>query len=131
MSVGLDELTALRADLAGMAMPDTCTIERDAGGEPDPWGGAAEPTWATHLVGVPCAYWQASEATEVDEREVVIARQRVALPFGTDVRESDRIVDVRAPGGGLRTPGPLRIDALAKRETMIEADVTELSWEGA
>lgn len=131
MSVTALELAALRADLAGMAMPDTCTIERDAGGAPDPWGGAAAPVYAAHLVGVPCAYWQASESTERDERDVTIARQRVSVPHGTDVRETDRVVDVRDAGGVLRTASALRIDAVAKREAVVELEVTEVSWEGA
>ena len=129
MSVGLDELTSLRSDLAGMAMPDTCTVQRATYGEADPYGGSGEATWADWLIGVPCAYWQTGGRTSLAEREAVIESQRVVLPHDTSIRENDRLVNIRDAGGVLRTQSVLRIDAIARREAVIECDVTEVSWE--
>jgi hypothetical protein len=61
----------------------------------------------------------------------VIEQQRLVLPHGVDVTEQDRIVNVRGPGGALRTSSALRIDAVARREAVVECDVTEITWEGA
>lgn len=131
MSVSLDELTSLRADLAGIGMPDLCDVQRASYGAADPYGGQGEPSWATSSANVRCAYWQAGGRTRVGETQTVIETQRVVLPHGTDVHEGDRIVNVRAPGGALRTAGPLRIDSVARREAVVECDVTELSWDGS
>ncbi len=122
-------LVGIAADWSAL-MGSRCDLERDASqGQADAYGETPPASWQAHLVDVPCAYWQAEGDTQMSEgREVVIEARTLALPRGTDVRESDRVLNIRAEDGTVREAGPLRIDAVNERATWVEVSVTEVDW---
>lgn len=123
-----DELDDVRADLSAV-LSETCTIERDEALDdaPDPYGQAPPSAWVPLAQLVPCTYWQTSGDTTMTEgREVVVEQRLMAVPHGTDVRESDRVRDVRGPDGAIREAGPLRIDAVTERASHVELALTEV-----
>jgi hypothetical protein len=123
------ELAGFRDDLAG-AMPDRCTIERDASQDAprDPFGHPPPPEWVDHLAGVPCSVWQAGGETTNEPVEATTYRHLLAVPHGTDVRASDRIGTVLDAAGLARLGRPVRIDAVVPRASHIELTLAEVSW---
>lgn len=95
-----DELADMRADLNGM-MVDRCQVQRQSRAR-DSGGGVIE-TYSPHGIPIPCRTWNA--AAPGDLQEVVqgaaassVATWRVLLPFGADVKDTDRL-SVTPTGG--------------------------------
>lgn len=123
------EVASLREDMSAL-WGERCDVQRDnSQGQEDAYGQTPPPEWLPHLNGVPCAYWQASGTTNVSAGvEVVVESRSIGLPHGTDVRETDRIVNVRDQTGAVRETGPLRVDSVSIRATHVEVAVMEVSW---
>lgn len=131
----MDALTALeigsfRTDLASV-LPDRCTVERDASqeGGTDPFGHPLPPAWEPYLADLPCSLWAPGDA---DPSEDPVERHhipfRLAVPAGTDLRPTDRVVSVLDAAGLEVLDRPARVDSVTPFPTHVEATLTEATW---
>jgi hypothetical protein len=127
LALTAQELEGFREDLAAM-LPDLADLERDASqaAPADPFGHPPAPSWVPHLALVPASYWQAGAGAGPDTVEVVGYAHRLAVPHGTDVRETDRVALVTDAAGVARTRRPMRVDAVIPRASHLELTLTEL-----
>jgi len=86
------ELDAIRAVQESL-MPDTVDVQRRTNAD-DGFGGRQNTTWADAVIGIPA---RVSKAQTLDlggqgGRKIELEKWLVRMPFGTDVREGDRIL---------------------------------------
>lgn len=106
------------------SMIHRCNVERDGslGLHEDPWGGDDVPEWTTHLTDLSCRFWW-QEAVGItgstikdSEKLIEMTRRILIVPEGTDIHEDDRVVSVRDRRDRELADGPMRIDAVGRRD---------------
>jgi hypothetical protein len=110
------------------AMTHRCTVQRNSslGGGTDPWGNDAASDWDPHLAGLSCRFWFAGGQTIYDgQKQVELTTRMLLVPEGTDITEDDRIVSVLDRRGRELADGPMRVDALGRRDGHLVATLVD------
>lgn len=109
------ELDQIRADVGTNILDHVCDIERNTGStNPDGHSGVV---WTDHIDNLPChlAMIMGGEilGDQINVEQII---DFINMPFGTDIRSSDRITQVRNQKGEVLT-GILKIRSVTKRST--------------
>lgn len=91
MMLTTKELAQLRTEALDL-LPDTCRIERAT--VANTYGATAE-TWGTAVASAACRFdpdQSRKEENVVSDREAMVTRYQLTLPYNTDIRDGDRIV---------------------------------------
>lgn len=108
------ELATLRRNLVA-TWDQTLTVQRFVATSTDPYGDDADGAWSAVGSPIPCILLPISDAEQFSpERDMVTTQYGVRVPFGADVQDGDRVVDVLASDGGLQEPGPLVVRSVER-----------------
>lgn len=109
-----------------LSLTHRCTIERNES-VGDAYGNPGSPSWADHLVDMPCRAWDRAARGAVDATTVaVVEDRRMIVPLGTDVLETDRVGDITYRGAVI-LKGPMLINALLTYPDRLELVLTRIS----
>jgi hypothetical protein len=103
-------------------------IEELVAGAPaeDNWGNdvPANAAWRIKVPNVACWLYTRTERETIGPNDTkVVEDLKLLLPLRTDVRETDRLRDVKGRDGSLVRPGLLAIEAVVNLHTHIELTV--------
>ena len=92
------QLAEMRSTVLNVQLDMVCTIQRPTPGAEDPYGQKPS-TWANHLVGVACHYWEESDVENVGDPNALITKERIVLAANSDVTPNDRVLTVTGIDG--------------------------------
>ncbi len=72
-------------------LKQSATITRNAGGSKDPFGQPSKNPNTTVASGVACLVQMLGATEQIREGQAVVTSHRIFMPYGQDVRETDRV----------------------------------------
>lgn len=110
------------------AMTHRALVQRDTSTGTDDYGQPNIPSWITFHTALACHYWTKTEREVIDgQKTAVIAKHRLLVPAGTDIKERDRVASIRDRSGNTLVGNTMLIRSVIRKETHIELDLEEYS----
>lgn len=115
------EKDMMRDDYSSTLLDQLCTVQRNTETGKDPHGQRLPVVWANHLVAEPCRYWPVKEQERRGPNiDAVILDAEIEFAYGTDVQESDRILEVHELDGTPRG-GPFEVKSIRQTDVNVRA----------
>ena len=100
-------------------------VERDTSTAEDGHGHPVSPSWADHIISLPCYVWTQRRPEIVDGTKVGMKEElKGIIPAGIDITEKDRLVSVKNRRLKLIFAGPLGVESVMRMDSHLELTLT-------
>ena len=109
-------------------MTHRCTVQRNTQIGTDAYGHPQMPTWDVQHSALACYYWIKQEWEIRDGLKVATGTKHLMLvPYGTDIREADRLTAIRDRLGAVLESGVFQVRAVKRQAGHLDLELEQYS----